>query len=327
VRVGRLFLGLVVICRAASWTGALETDQYYSWNRPLEDATDAINAEVNSGIEEVLERVNARRRPCPCNEIVRAIDARFDYLIIARIELWAMKTPLVERVPASGDDEPAYRRDWLYGGSSPLDLIHCMPPSPTIEVASVRIGIDKLGHFFSDGEWAYQSYQQVRNGGATDEEAMAHAMRGSLITERTIWGQGISGILSRSDLEADYQGLMFYRGLCDGEEPMLELTSGAWSMRKPFDLRDWVGPGWDESWRSSIFSPSRWAKVKPVIHRYCELLQTPEVQRRRADYAARDRESPMGRLVRELVASGKLADPTPFTIEAVCATPADRPGP
>jgi hypothetical protein len=95
--VGRLFVGLVVICRAASWTGALETDQYYAWNRPLEDATDAINAEVNSGIEEALKRINARRRPCPCSEIARAIDARFDYAIIARMELWAMKTSLVER--------------------------------------------------------------------------------------------------------------------------------------------------------------------------------------------------------------------------------------
>jgi hypothetical protein len=324
VKVGRLLVGLFVIARAVSWTGALETDQYYSWNRPLADATDAVNAEVNSGIEEVLQRVNARRRPCPCNEIVGAIDARFGYLVIARIEMWATKTALVERAPATADEEPAYRREWLYGDSAPLDSIRWMPPSPTIEVAGVRIGTDKLGHFFSDGEWAYQWYQRILKDGATDEEAMARAMRATFITERTIWGQGVSGILSLADLEANHQGLMFYRGLCGGADPVLELTSGAWRMREPFDFRDWVGPGWDESWRASIFSPSRWAKVRPVMERYCDLLQTPEVRNRRAAYAARDRETPMGKFIGELVASGKLEDPRRFTIEAVCASPADR---
>jgi hypothetical protein len=324
VRVGRLLVGLVVIARAVSWSGALETDQYYSWNRPLEDATDAVNAEVNSGIEEVLKRVNARRRPCPCNEIARAIDARLGYFVIARIEIWAMKSPLVERAPAGADDEPAYRRQWLYGESAPLDSSRWMPPSPTIELAGVRVGTDKLGHFFSGGEWAYQWYQRILKDAATEDEAMARVMRASFLTERTIWGQGISGILSRSDLEADYQGLMFYRGLCDGADPTLELTSGVWRVRKPFDFRDWVDPGWDESWRSPIFSPSRWAKVRPVMQRYCERLNDPDVQTRRIAYAARDHETPMGRFVRELVASGQLADPAPFTIEAVCADAADR---
>jgi hypothetical protein len=304
-----------------SWTGALETDQFYSWNRPLEDATDALNAAVNDGIEEVLERVNARRRPCACKDIAGAIDRRFGYAIISRLEVWTLKTSLVERAPATADEEPAYRREWLYGGSAPIEAINWMPPSPTIEVAGVRVGTDKLGHFFSDGELAYAWYRHALNDGASDDEAIARAMRVSFLAERTIWGQGISGILSLADLEADYQGLMFYRGLCAGAEPMLQLTSGVWRMRKPFDFRDWVGPGWDESWRSCIYSPSRWAKVKPVMRRYCERLQDPEVHNRRLAYAVRDNETPMGAFVRALVATGKLPDPRPFTIEAVCAGP------
>jgi len=306
----------------ASWTGALETDQFYAWNRPLKDATDAINAEVNSSIEEVLRRVNARRRPCSCDDIAGAIDSELGYFIIARLEIWAMKSSLVERAPASANDEPAYKREWLYGESSPLDAINWMPPSPTIEVAGVRIGVDKLGHFFSGGEWAYQRYRRSVKDGATDDKAMARAMHDSFITERTIWGQGISGILSLSDLEADYQGLMFYRGLCGGAEPMLERTSGGWRMRKPFDFREWVGPKWDESWEPCIYSPSRWAKVKPVMRRYCELLQDPEIKIRRAAYAARDRETPMEAFIEERIASGKLPDPGQFSIDAVCALPA-----
>jgi hypothetical protein len=319
VRVGRLLLGVVVMSRAASWTGALETDQFYSWNRPLNDATEALNGEVNSGLQGVLARVNARRRPCSCTEIAGAIDGRFGYVVISRVEVWAMQTSVLDRVPASPAGEPTYRHEWLYGESSPLDPIHWMPPSPTIDVAGVRIGTDKLGHFFSDGEWAYRRYRRALNDGATDDEAIARAMRASFIAERTIWGQGVSGVLSLGDLETDYQGLMFYRGLCGGAEPMLERTSGRWRMRKPFDFRDWVGPAWDESWRTCIYSPSRWAKVRPVMRRYCDLLRDPEVRSRRAAYAKRDRETPMGAFLHRLVASGKLADPSQFSIEAVCA--------
>lgn len=317
MRVGRRLLGFVVIFQAASWAAALETDQFYSWNRPLEDATDAINAEVNARIEEMLQRESARRHGS-CEDVAGAIHDRFGYAIIERIELWAMKTSLVERVPASVDEETAYKRAWLYGESSPLDPIHWMPPSPTIEVAGVRIGIDKLGHFFCDGEWSHRRYQRALKEGVTGEKAMERAMRASLVTERTIWGQGTSGILSLADLEADYQGLMFYRGLCEGAEPMLERTPGGWRMRKPFDLRDWVSPEWDESWQGCIYSKSRWAKVRPVMRRYCDRLADPEVRLRRAAYAVRDRETPMEAFVRALAAAGTLADPRPFTIEAVC---------
>lgn len=318
MRAGRLLLGVVVCWQSVSWTAALETDQFYAWNRPLEDATDAINAEVNAGIEEALHRVNARGA-CSCEAVERAIHDRYAYAIISPIEIWAMKTSLVDRVPAGAADEKAYRRAWIYGTSSPLDPIHWMPPSSTIELAGVRIGIDKLGHFFGDGETAHRRYQRALDNGAADEAAMTRALRASFTSERTIWGEGTSGVLSLADLEADYQGLMFYRGLCGGTQPMLELASGRWRIAKPFDFRDWVGPAWDESWQPSVYTRSRWAKVRPVMRRYCERLQDPDVRSRRAAYAARDHGSPMATLIHELVAFGKLADPRPFSIEAVCA--------
>ena len=40
-------LAVVLTCCAAlcgGWLPALETDQYYSWGRPLADSTDAVNA-------------------------------------------------------------------------------------------------------------------------------------------------------------------------------------------------------------------------------------------------------------------------------------------
>jgi len=59
-----------------------------------------------------------------------------------------------------------------------------------------------------------------------------------------------------------------------------------------------------------------------VMERYCARLRDPEIQRERAAYAARDRETPTESIVRQLVAAGKLADPEQFAIEAICGVTA-----
>jgi hypothetical protein len=319
VRTGRLVLVIVLAAATAGPAEALETDQFYAWTRPLADSTDALNAEINAGIEEVLARVNAGRRQHSCPDVTEAIHRRFEFAVVSRIELWAMQTAVVERAPADPDEESSYRRGWLYGETSALDPIRWMPPSPTIEVAGVRIGADKLGHFFCDGASAEKSYRRARKGGASEEEAVLKAMRLNILAERTVMGNSSSGVFSPADLEADFQGLSFYRGLCDAAAPALQRMPDGWHLERPFDLRDYVTPEWDESWQPNVYSPGRWTKVRPVMRHHCDELRAPEVQRRRADYTERDRETPVETIIRDLVAAGKLEDPAHFTIDAACA--------
>jgi hypothetical protein len=181
------------------------------------------------------------------------------------------------------------------------------------------MGTDKIAHFFSDGAWIEKSYRRAVKNGAPEDEAVRQAMRFGVLTERTVLGRSSSGIFSLADLEANYHGLQFYRGLCGGPHPALALTSSGWKLERPFDIREYVSPEWDESWEPNIYTRYRWGKVKPVMLRYCALLNSPEVQRRRSDYAARDRETPTEVLVRQLVAAGQLPDPKEFSIEAACA--------
>jgi hypothetical protein len=326
MRIAAVAFGLSAIALAAHGARALETDQYYAWKRPLTDAAEAINAKINADIEEALARVNSRHgsAPCPCRIPQDAIRNRFYHLIIAQPEVWADNTAALDRIPSGAADETNFRRSNLYHETSPFDPIRWMPPSPTIEVAGVRVGADKLGHFFADGAWIEESYRRALAKGATEHEALEKAVRFSLDTERTIWGSMTSGVMSLADLDANYQGLLFYRGLCGGPDPALEETDSGWKLKRRFDIRDYVDPKWDESWEANIYTAWRWAKVKPVMRRYCELLRDPEIQRQRAAYAARDRESPTEEIVRKLVASGKLADPGQFTIEAVCGSPPPR---
>lgn len=326
-----IFRGVGVLLASgflAAATPALETDQFYAWMRPLKDATDAVNQEINAEVAEVLDRVNTRHDPasCPCRTAQRAIRDHFDYAIIARPELWATKTSFLDRIPATPDEEPQYRRAFLYGRTSPLDPVLWMPPSPTLEIDGIRMGADKLGHFFSDGAWAEGTYHRALRRGVPEADALRQAVQYGITTERTIWGRGTSGILSLADLEANYQGLLFYRGLCEGPRPALTRTPRGWRLERAFDIRDYVSPEWDESWQPNIYTRSRWAKVRPVMERYCAFLRDPGIRRQRAAYEGRDTETTTERIVRQLVAAGKLPDPQQFTIESACGvTPSGEP--
>jgi hypothetical protein len=314
---------LLVALLAGLPASALECDQYYAWNRTIADATEAINAKVNLDIADALAEVNARadRDTMSCHAVEKRIVDRFIYLIFLKPETWATNTSLVDRVPQTPGEELTFRKAYVYGRTSPIDIIRWMPPSPTIEVAGVRLGTDKLSHLFSEGLWYHRWYRAFRERGLDDEAALKKAVLRGVMTERTILGGTSSGVLSLGDLEANYSGMRFYNGFCDAPEPNLTLGPGGWTVVRPFDLALFVSPEWDESWQPDIFSKARWKKVRPVLEGYCGALEDPAVAKRREAYRAKESMTVSEAIVLELVAKGKLADPAQFTIDAVCGLP------
>ena len=302
---------------------ALECDQYFAWGRPLADATEAINAKVNADIADALAVVNARRdrEHLSCRTVEKRIVDRFIYLIFLKPETWTTNTSLVERVPATPEEELRFRKAYVYGRTSALDIIRWMPPSPTISVDGIHIGTDKLSHLFSEGLWYHRWYRSFREKGLDHEAALRKAVLRGVLTERTILGGTSSGVLSLGDLEANEAGMRFYNSFCDAAEPNLRLGAEGWAVARPFDLAAYVSPEWDESWQPNIYSKSRWQKVRPALASYCALLAAPEVERQRADYRGRERSTISEGIVRDLVKKGKLADPESFTIDVVCGLP------
>jgi len=319
----RLFLAAVLVVLVALPAHALETDQYYAWARHLDDATAAINAKINAEIAIALHDVNTRlgADECNCDRVRKAIRHRFSWLLFQKPEMWVTNSSSVDRVPKAPAEELSYRHTWLYGATSPFDPIKFMPPSPTIEVNGIRIGTDKISHFFSEGAWLYISFHYYKKLGRPDDEAVLKALNLGLAGEKSILGRGASGVFSLADQEANYQGLLFWQSFCFGADPNLEKTAAGWRVKRPFDIAAYVSPEWDESWQPNVYTPSRWKKVKPVIERYCPLLDDPQVQARRAAYTARGRYTVSEQVIHALVESGRLEDPRAFTIEAVCGRP------
>ncbi len=300
---------------------ALETDQYFAWTKPLEDATAAVNAKVNKELLQALRDANEAesRRGESCYDVSRRAMKRFRFFIFQDIQLWVDNAPFVDRVPGTPEEELAYRRDSLYPFRGLRDVGMSIPPSPTIEIDGIRIGTDKLSHFFSNGWRYYRRYLRHARRGQSTEEAEAGAIGPGVWYEKNILGYALSGVFSIGDMEANYKGLLFFRSLCDGEAPRLVNEGGAWRLARPFDIREFVTPEWDESYRPSVYSPGRWRRVRRIMRRYCPLLDHPDVVARRADYARRDRVTETDRLVDKLVKEGRIADPSGYAIDTVCA--------
>jgi len=308
----------------ASPARALETDQYYAWLRPLADSSEALNAKINFELDAGLAEINAVNggRDASCRDALEAIHDRYTLFIFQKIELWAQRTAVLSRIPATQEEELEYRKNWIYGGVAWYDLGRTVPPSPTIEIAGVRLGTDKISHFFSEGHYYLDWYDGARARGLSHDEAVEFAVRRGIAIETTVLGGVISGVISPADLEANYQGLDWYIDLCEGERPLLERTEHGWRLREPFDLRPYVSPEWDESYLPNVVLDGRWKHVKPAILSHCAELDEPAVQARRAKYAERDRHTYTERVLDAMIAAGELRDPRDYGIERLCTAAA-----
>jgi hypothetical protein len=329
---GRAILFAATLLLAAVPSSALETDQYWAWGRPLADSTDAVNAKFNLELERAIASFPVDRPPESCRKVSIAYRKRMRFILMHEIQIWAWNSALVARIPDGSEEQREYRKTNLYSNHPLIDPATWMPYTPTIMVAGVRMGTDKLAHFVSSGWTFYGEYRKGLAKGATPDEAERRAVRRGIVEESLILGGMTSGIQAIADLEASHAGLRFYRDLCDADEPILRREEGRWRISRPVDLRDYVTPRWDESFQPSVFGKARWRKVRPLLESYCGRLDDPLVVQERRLYRERDEDSLVAEIVAQRVAEGRYPDPAQFGIEAVCSAsdpsrqPAEAPG-
>ena len=194
-----LALWLMVVPGSSS---ALETDQYYAWGLPLADSTDAVNARFNLELERAIATFPADRPPQSCRKIAVAYRKRMRFLLLHEIQVWAWNSEWVDRIPNGGDEQREYRRSNLYSNHPLIDTGTWMPFTPTLEVAGVRMGTDKLAHLVSSGWTYYKEYYRGLQKGETPEEAKRRAVNRGIVEESLILGRLASGVTAIPDLEA-----------------------------------------------------------------------------------------------------------------------------
>ncbi len=311
---------LLVVALTAGRSSALETDQYLAWGRPLADSTPVLNAWFNLRLQEIVREANAGARPPGPRRMTVAMERALRKVVVFHApDNYAENSPLVHRVPGTPDEELRYWSLSIYGDSPPLEPSRLMPLASTIEAGGVRFGLDKLAHFVSVGWLYYKDLSDQLENGVPMEQAVRRIIQKGIDGELLyLVGYRVSGVFSIADLEADYQGMLFYRDLCSGPDPVLEMRKGRWIIRHPIDLGRYITPEWDESYEPIVYSPRRWKRIRPRLERLCPQLDTPWVEQLWASYARFDAVTPTERIVTELVREGRIPDPRGFTLPAVC---------
>jgi len=132
------------------------------------------------------------------------------FLLLHEIQLWAWNSQLVDRIPNGGDEQREYRRTSLYSNHPLIDTGTWMPFTPTILVADVRFGTDKIAHLVSSGWTYYGEYREGIEKGETPEEAERRAVSRGILEESLILGKLASGVHAIPDIEAHRSSALPY---------------------------------------------------------------------------------------------------------------------
>jgi hypothetical protein len=291
---------------------AAETDQYYARDAIIRDSSDELNGYFHQRIELALKKVNQSSRVESCREVAQEVLTQvlgeFNLVNYAKertfskVSKFTQEDPSVDRFPPDSLDQKIYRKDSIYKKRPfPTNVVGI---AQTINVDGIYMGTDKIGHFSIVGKAYYSNFLEALDKGASVEEATVIAIEKGFKQEIAILGYTVGGTLSYADLEANYQGLVFGRNMCEGTLPHLENRGGKWvhSSVNPFDIRAYVNPKYDEAFNESFWSNRVWKKMKKeIIHGYCENKRNNNYQVRLQSYLPRVKETINDELIAKLI--------------------------
>lgn len=291
---------------------ALETDNYIVWDRDLRDSRQDVNQYFSAEIEKVLEQNAGKNKSC--KDIKAAIAKNFKSIgvkdnpvenyIVSHLKKDQFYPHTFDYIP-----ESIYRDEFL-------PHLSMFGLSPNIQVNGYYFGTDKLSHFASTGYLYYLIWSASQKKGET--EALVTAITYGVKDEQSLHGYWASGVFSFADLEANFQGLQFYRRMCGEKDPYLKQSeTGDWKLVKKPDFAEYVSGDWDESYRNSYFVSGNWNKVAPVLENYCENLNSVRVRLRHLYYKTTTKKSFSSLYLEGLKQANVIKKPQ--SLKALCA--------
>ncbi|WP_241902690.1 hypothetical protein [Vibrio breoganii] len=244
-----------------------EVDNYYAWGKELKDEKKAFNRYLNVTVTQILVDQKSQFSTAQCPDvaewIMRNLGAQrypltYRGALNSDMEIWAQESPLLDRLPAVGVSLDQYALDSIYSpvmrtAGIKTDLDHI------INVNGTYIGTDKISHFLGSGYEYYKRYRKAIQS-TSPELAQMEAIAWADSMEGGLLGMKVVGVYSYADLEANYQGFLFAKDLCD--KPYIKQVDSQWQLTTPIEVENYVNPNWDESFNVSAYSKSRLESVK-----------------------------------------------------------------
>lgn len=239
---------LCALCAVPSVSRSSESDPWTYAYIPLADSAAQISERLALALESVIAAVNTSggERLDPDDRAVEfAFFSEFRRRNIRDVT-WGMFErcigtgscdgwPEIERIQMTPEESVYHAADWRYIPSR----LHL---ASIVNVCSVRMGADKLSHFFDDGFHYFNALRSRRKHLQPED-----IRRLSMTFERSYMGTRMTGILSRADIEANLAGVRFYSDIFGGRSPMIgrDLDGRLALLRRP-DICDYVTPQFDE---------------------------------------------------------------------------------
>lgn len=280
-----LFLALMISPSAGF---AFETDQFNLPEEPLADIGAEVGEYVRENVAEALAKINREiemRRQCLENEKAKNCESarrnreRLKYLrsdaAVAR-EVFKRLGAGFPPFTASGSWMEAHRfaaQPARYKTAFKNSICATFPSnyltiSETVKLYDAEFGTDKIAHIFQQGYTYLRIYERALAKGLSKEAATKRASAWGRMSERTFYGNLVSGVYSNADLAANFAGLKFYQNLT-GEikigdatkSPLVISENGAWKFNPAVDLSEnllkpFVSDHLNEAFNPSIYTPA-----------------------------------------------------------------------
>ena len=267
---------------------AFETDQFNLPVEPLADIGAEVHEYVEKNVEAAIEKINAEiktRQICLENRQTKNCGSaaknrqRLNYLrsdeALAR-EVFRRLGAGFPPFTASGSwmeahrfkSEPARYKTNLKQSIYRTFLSNYLTISETVNLYGEQFGTDKIAHIFQQGYTYLRIYERALKSGLPKEAATKRANDWGRKSERTFYGNLVSGVYSNADLAANFAGLKFYQNLTGqiniGERiksPLVRLENGFWKFDENVELTENLLKPFVTAHLNEALNPSIYTKV------------------------------------------------------------------
>jgi len=247
----------------------------------LEDVREDINAIINTRIRDGVEKANAgrivvedidgirlltRHDDCDVDDLYTELRKSLFQSLTASWGLKGYDLDLQLRALLSDKTYSLSLRDSIYRDISYLEgfSLNIKELSDVVRIDGHLVGLDKFGHFFSEG-WQYFEMSKQEGGSLGD------ALDWGSGKEAGLYGYTTTGIFSYADLVANFHGWRFWnRVLLKQQDPLSGIIDRlfdrpyvtcniqiidsfrqlrlvrAWQVNRQFDLGYYIDAMWDE---------------------------------------------------------------------------------
>lgn len=228
---------------------ASESDPWTYAYIPLADSSALVNERLAFMLQVVIDDINS----APADWLHSASDTRLEFEFFARFGQhhirdisWGLFERCIGSNACSGwprfERIQMYPRESVYHAANWRFIPSRFHLASIVQVCGVRMGADKITHFFDDGFHYFNALRSQREN--LDPEDIR---RLSMTFERTYMGTHMTGVLSRADIEANLAGVAFYGEFFGGAAPMIaRQASGRLVLRRNPEICDYVSPFFDE---------------------------------------------------------------------------------